>query len=77
MSSEAYNGDLLSVQPQGPSVYLATSKDDSFLRFATHMSSKESVRIFGDTVTEKSVEDEVLGLVDRNAVSPVDQSNFD
>jgi len=77
MSNEAYNGDLISVQPRGSSVYLATSKDDNYLCFATHMSAKECVRIFGDKMTEKSIEDEIMGLIEREALSPVDQSNFD
>ena len=40
------------------------------------MSAKESVAIFGTTMTEKSIEEEIIGLVDRLAISPVQQSNF-
>lgn len=76
MTNDAFSGDLLEVEPRGQSVYLATSKDENFLCFASHMTSNESKRLYGEEMTVKSIEDEITGLVQKEAIQPIDQTDF-
>lgn len=74
--NETNHGDMMSVDQHGQTCYYATSKDSNYLCFASHMSSNQSKQIFGDQQTNNSIEDEINGLLQRNAFIPVSQENF-
>lgn len=77
MTNEPEPGDMMSVDSKGRSNYMCTSKDDKMLCYASHMTANESKKLFGEALTTKSIETEIVGLLERNAILPVTMENFD